>query len=330
MAKSKSPAVVNNNNDEINVINYITDQENGAKLIFVYRDRGWVEHVKNTTKIYASLNIPEDLYNSLYSSWLSQLNLENEKGLGFVRHMVDTLENRFIFPAFAIADKDEIKLTCGSTRFMAMMCKAADLDAMGLVIFSQIELDRPDFVEITSTQQFIDFFDLKDYDHKIKMSEADNKIAVTGSYLQYTFYATTNPLEHGSIVRISKDIDAFWKPMLNDDSKIKIKIHCDPKLQEFVKPSKYFDVTFIDETDKNWGFSFGRLLGAFKPDKDGVQIYRDSMVMWLFWATEKFDLDLWFPLLDVNHTFAYTKNQSAVMFSPNHYTDFKIVGNIVK
>ena len=127
MTAIEFPTILNKDEDQDTCqINFITDKETGSKLAVVYYDRGWVEHALEHTKIYASMNFPKDLYELMRAKWLSEITPDVEQGLGFVRHLADTLEQRFIFPAFGIAGKKEFELTCGSSRLRAMMCKGAD------------------------------------------------------------------------------------------------------------------------------------------------------------------------------------------------------------
>lgn len=314
---------------------YITDIVKGPSLSITSTDRGWVEYAKEKYNVYASKTFPVDLYKKIYSVQLDayeKAGYELLENVGFVSHLEHVLsEKGFLLPLFAILEKERLHLTCGNSRFLAHMSSGLDPSALGLVIFSKEKINRDDLVELNTSQDFIDLYKLAEIDFSIGMTQEDGQLTVGNSSLRHTFYNDVNPGQHSHIKRLDKDIRQFWKNYVNEDSElISIKIHCLPEHREFVNKSPLFDIKFIDESPDAWEFSFGRLLGAFRPDENQKIVYTSHMTLWLFNPTEKFDLEVFIPLLNVNHTCLYTKNQKAVLFNTNSYSDFKIVGNIVK
>lgn len=317
-------------------VKFTTDLIDGPSLSITSTNHGWIEHVLSLGyNVYATKSFPEDLYKIKYNNVINAYRkhgIEFQDNLGFISHLEKELnEKGFLLPVFGEINGNEFELYCGASRFCAHMSSGKDLSDIGLVIFSRNKLDRVDVVELTSTTQFIEFFDLGDVDFLITLDQEDKNIWVRNSSLRHTFYTDGDPIKNGLILKIQHDIENFWTNASDEDSKkIPITIHCLLEHRKFVNQSPMFDITYINEDPNTWGFSFGKFLGAFRPSDSQKATLRPELTLWLFDPTEKFDLELFIPLFNINATCAYTKNKKAVMFHKNFYSDIRICGDIVK
>lgn len=320
---------------QISEISYTTDAIEGNRLAVTVPNTGWVEYAKTHCRVYVSKSFPEEVYNAiknLFVQGTAQSWPEWPSNFGFVNHLAGILQNEnFIMPAFAVNSKSGIQLTCGSSRFAAHLCSGKDPNTFGLVLLSQKEFSHPLFTEIETTDQFNNFYSLKEIDYRIGMTLENSSLKVLTSILRHTFYNVNDPLDDKVIAWLQKDIENFWMRYLNTDTnKLGIKIHCLPEHRKFINQSRMFEVKFIDE-QPGWGFSHGRLLGAFRKDEKGTTgTENKELIMWLFDITQPFDLELILPLMKFGTSCIYTENKKAVMFDQSTYNDFKIVGNIVK
>ena len=322
-------------NRSISHITYTTDVIDGNKLIITVPETGWVECARDHCKVYASKSFPDDFYNSNKKTVVQRIRTswpKFESNFGFVNHLANVLQNEnFIMPAFSYNGKRGLEVTCGHSRFMAHSFSGKNLSTFGLVILSSKDFDHPLFTEIKSTDQFNEFYNLQEVDYEIGLTLENSTLTVTTSILRHTLYNVNDPLEDKTIAWLQKDIENFWTRFINESTKkINVKVHCLPEHRKFINSSNIFDIKFIDE-ESGWAFSHGKLLGAFR--KDGKEINTSEnreLVVWLFDITESFDLELILPLMKFGTTCIYTENKKAVIFDQVHYSDFKIIGNIVK
>ena len=316
-------------------VSYTTDAINGDTLTVTIPDTGWVEYTKSYCRIYASKKFPENFYLDRKRFILNHISKEWPvwpEHIGFINHLSAILQKEnFIMPVFGLMKANSMEITCGSSRFAAHVCSGGDPDALGLVILTNDQFTDPSFVEINSTAEFNEFYNLNDTDYRIGMVCKDSALEVQSSVLRHTFYNAGDPLGDKTIAWLQNDIKNFWIRYQDEETKkLKVKIHCRPEHRKFINAANIFDITFIDE-EKHWGFSHGKLLGAFRRDDKGDHIAENTaLVIWLFDISEPFDLALILPTLKFGSTCIYTENKKAVMFDPTTYNDFKIIGNIVK
>lgn len=322
-------------NNQISDITFTTDSVEGNKLTVSVPNTGWVEYAKSQCRIYVSKSFPEDLYNdtkNLFVKGINQSWPDWPNNFGFVNHLAGILQNEnFIMPAFGEVTKNGIFITCGNSRFSAHSCSGKSPSTFGLVLLAQKEFSHPSFTEIETTEQFNNFYNLNEIDYRIGLTLENSKFKVLTSILRHTFYNVNDPLEDKTIALYQRDIENFWSRYLNPDTnKLGIQIHCLPEHRKYINQSSVFQIKFIDE-EPGWGFSHGRLLGAFRRDEKGTTGSQNKeLIMWLFDISEPFDLELMLPLMKFGTTCIYTENKKAVMFDQSSYSDFKIIGNIVK
>lgn len=270
--------------------------------------------------------MPVEVYNRYKKTTIDNWQYGYES-LGFIKSLaLDCLREPFIMPLFAVQENNRTEITCGLSRFAANLTNGVAADNIPLILLTKDTPVYPGWQEINSTQQFTELFNLNDVDHEISLDLTKSFPIVTRSVIRHSVYDYINQaVQHAGMDDLIK---RFWKKFVTDD-KINITIFCTESTRPFVQDSPWCNITFMIQKSSEWEFSFGRLLGAYKPDQDKPN-KSPELYLWLFDITEPVHLHLLFLWATVDVATYYSENKKSVLIDTSHKTSTAIIGNWVK
>jgi hypothetical protein len=322
--------VYNTNQNEQNTLSISTSAD----------DAGWVEYCQKYGKVFNTVGVDHELYDTWRLNLITELRQclddNNIKKLGFVHHMAHAmLTEEFIFPLF-VSDTDSAtdpRVTCGTTRLSASILNGVDTDQLKSVVYSTLQPPSNRFKnhkEIATTKDFNKQYCLNDIDYRITMSDANDNtgknLQVDESILKYSVYDKKD--QTLPYISQGNNVLQYWNRTLNEDTtKIVINVHCTEKVAKLIQPSLLFEPRILHEPESEWQWSYGRLLGAYRPIDALKPRGHTSFNIWIYNIENPLYLDLLFPWVDGTHTCCHTTNKKVIFFDTSRTTGIQIIGD---
>jgi hypothetical protein len=319
-------------------VDYITDQEKGNSLAVTDTDPGWVEFLQKTGKLYHCVGPKPRLYQYLQQkakkNIVEQAVTGGAEKIGMIKSLAnERLIQPFILPPMLTTDSTgNIEMSTGRSRLMAeIMCGTASED-LSFVLYTSTPAFEKEFdsvTEITSTKHFNQLYDLDTIDYKISMVyDEKNQIKFTGSVLRHGIYDFA-PDDNKWFVSVGNKSQWFFDKFRDTETKkIQIKVRCTEDVAKFIPESnEHFTFEIFYEPASEWQFSYGRLLGAYRPEK---KTFKHVLHLWVYDITEPLSLESLVLWCDADYAAYYTKNRKIAMFETTHQTSIKEIGDFVK
>jgi len=319
-------------------VDYITDQEKGNSLAITDTNPGWVEFLQKTGKVYQCTGPKSKLYQRLQEKVKHNIvNLAIEGGhekIGIVKSLAnERLIQPFILPPMLNTDAmGNIELTTGYCRIMAELMCGTPSEEMSFVLYTSNQAFEKEFdsvVEITSTEHFDKLYNLFGIDYKISMIYNDNnEINFTASVVRHGVY-DLNLDDETRFTTISNKSSWFFDKFRDPKSKkIQVKVQCTEDVAKFIPPSDdNFEFNILHQPADEWQFSYGRMLGAYRPEK---KVFKHVLHLWVYDITEPLSLESLVLWCDADYAAYYTKNRKVAIFETTHVTSIKEIGDFVK
>ena len=242
---------------------YNTDKKTGIKIHYQPSpNQGWVEILKdNLIDVYYYPFMPMPMFAKCLAIILGMQHTTNNQdvvayletdemniGLKHTLAQVCLKEKKFIMPLFASQDI----ITCGMTRFFAFLANGIEAKDISIVLLSKSTPQFDGWEKITSTQHFVELFNLSDLDHEIGIFMDRDIPEVGHSLIRHSIYETPRALKK-SVPAIS----SFWKKFQSETGKqIRVTISCTEHTKSLIKPCAWFDVSYVIKQPEEWQFSF--------------------------------------------------------------------------
>ena len=208
------------------------------------------------------------------------------------------------------------------TRFFAFLANGIEAKDISIVLLSKSTPQFDGWEKITSTQHFVELFNLSDLDHEIGIFMDRDIPEVGHSLIRHSIYETPRALKK-SVPAIS----SFWKKFQSETGKqIRVTISCTEHTKSLIKPCAWFDVSYVIKQPEEWQFSFGIILGSFKDASESPV----TLHLYLFDVIEPVEL-IWLFVWATNDYGAFiSENHKSVLLDIHNKSSFEIIGNWVK
>jgi len=320
-------------------IKYVVDFIDGNALSTTINQEnyGWVEYCTQHGTLYWGTVTQDWLQSNKITvlSTISQYALNSDKkNLGFINHLANAaLNDNFVMPFFGITDSaGDVKLTCGHARLAASFLNGRQAKDLKIVVFAvkggtapKIQNAKP----VLTTAEFEEIFNLRDIDYEISMSDCvegnGTALEFTRAVLKYSIYDKKDQaLPHTGIGNV---VTNFWDRH-GKNEKIQLNVRCTAAAAKLIQPSELFKTHITVESDNEWQWSFGKILGAYRKN-EGANLYDKIQVnLWLYDVTEPVNLELLLPWMGGQFSACHTKNKKALCFDTStDPTSIAIVGD---
>lgn len=307
-------------------VTYSTYQKLPPKLTVVRNDMGWVEYLQQTGKVYLYQQMPITYYEQAKEAQLAGwrgVSINDIATLGFIQHLAQELFNKpFLLPLFGrINALNQFKITCGTNRFAAYTLWGTR--SIPMVVYSQTSVIENDAVLLESTKQFEELCQLDDISYTLGIDDYGNQPRVFTSVLRNTTYE--NPNKPEVYAPAQSNCLKFWD-RFSKNGKIQIYVSCTPSTRDFVQPSPWFDVVFINKNQGEWEWSWGQFAGQFHAESAADP---PALHLWLFDITQPIHLEWLVPWVHDDVSSYYTQNKKAALFHTHFQSSMKIIGNVI-
>ena len=325
-------------------IKYLTDSVEGNSLstILTGPNHGWVEYCNQRGQLFYADAVSEKFYQKYHRQAIDIITRytlqDNKKNLGFINHLSNILVNdEFVLPMFGVVPKnsEKLEITTGISRLIASILNGRTAQELKTVVFvphGQKPLQLKNAKLLTSTDEFVNIYNLKDIDYEILMSDCPDgdmsEFCFDRSVLKHSIYDKTD--QAAPHTHIGYDVLEFWSKHIKEN-KIHLNIRCAPEVEKLIQPSQLFSWNVLPEDSDNWGWSYGKILGAYRKSDLLQQMETIHANLWLYDVTEPVHLELLLPWVTGQYTCCHTKNKKALFFdTSNDVTSMQIVGDWVK
>lgn len=320
-------------------IKYVVDSIEGNSLSTTLNteNNGWVEYCNQYGSLFWG-TVTQDwlqLKKNTVLSTITQYALAlDKKNLGFINHLANTaLNDHFVMPFFGVTDSaGNVKLTCGHARLAAGFLNSRPADELKIVVFVPKSGKAPKIrnaKSLLTTAEFEQVFDLQDIDYEISMSDCaqgnGTELEFTRAVLKYSIYDKKDQaLPHTAT---GHDLTSFWDRHVKHE-KIHINVRCTAAAAKLIQPSELFKTYITIESDNEWQWSFGKILGAYRKN-EGPSLYEKAQInLWLYDVTEPVNLELLLPWMGGQFNACHSKNKKALFFDTStDPTSIAIVGD---
>jgi len=312
---------------------YKTDKKTGIKIHYQPSpNQGWVEILKDhLINVYHYPSMPMPIFAKclpkVLGDWHTTDNqdvvaylekVEINIGLKHTLAQVCLNEKKFIMPLYASQDT----ITCGTNRFFAFLANGIEAKDIPIVLLSKNTPQYDGWEKITSTQHFVELFNLSDLDHEIGIYMDRDIPEVGHSLIRHSIYEAPSTLKK-SVPAIS----SFWKKFQSETGKqICVTISCTEHTKSLIKPCAWFDVSYVIKQPEEWQFSFGIILGSFKDASESPK----TLHLYLFDIIEPVELIWLFVWATNDYGTFISKNHKSVLLDIHNKSSFEIIGNWVK
>lgn len=329
-------------------IKYLADSLEGSSLSRTLSgsDHGWVEYCNQRGQLFYANAVSDDFYQKYHQQAIdiiaSHAIQDDRKNIGFINHLSNILVNdEFIFPMFGVAssNSDQLEITTGMSRLIASMVNgrtAQELKTVAFVPNGQTPVQLKKAKPLTSTKEFEKIYNLKDIDYEILMTDSlaedMSEFCFKRSVLKHSIYDKPDQAMPHTVV--GDTVLTFWHKHIRKD-KIHLNIRCTPEVEKLIQPSQLFSWEVAHENAKEWEWSYGRILGAYrKSDSLTYSVNFDDPIyanLWLYDVTEPVHLELLFPWMTGQYTCCHSKNKKALFFdTSSDVTSMQIISDWVK
>jgi hypothetical protein len=312
---------------------YRTDKKRGIEIIYrPLPDQGWVEILlDNLVYVYYYPSMPMPIFatnkTAINGSMQNTANqnvveyLETDEMNIELKHTLAQVclkEKRFIMPLFVSKDR----ITCGLTRFFACLVNGVEAKDIPTILLSKSTPQYDGWKKIASTQDFTKLFNLGDIDHQIGIYMDRDIPEVGHSLILHSIYDTP-----ATFNKSRQAISSFWKKFTSETSnRICVTICCTEHTKSLIKPSPWFDVSYIIKQPEQWQFSFGIILGSFRDASESA----GKLHLYLFDIIEPVELSLLLAWPTNDYGTFISQNHKSVLLDAHVKTSFEIIGNWVK
>jgi hypothetical protein len=320
-------------------IKYVVDSIEGNALstTIAAENSGWVEYCNQHGTLFWG-TVTQDWVQSNKTTVLSNITqyalTSDKKNLGFINHLANTaLNDNFVMPFFGVADSaGNVKLTCGHTRLAASFLNSRESSELKIIVFvfkggsaPKIQNAKP----LLTTAEFEQIFDLQDIDYEISMSDCaegnGTELEFTRAVLKYSIYDRKDQtLPH---VTIGHTVTSFWDRHVRNE-KIQLNVRCTAEAAKLIQPNELFKTYITIESDNEWQWSFGKILGAYRKNESPNLHDKIQINLWLYDVTEPVNLELLLPWMGGQFNACHSKNKKALFFDTStDPTSIAIVGD---
>ena len=320
-------------------IKYVVDSIEGNALSTTINaeNSGWVEYCNQHGTLFWG-TVTQDWLQSNKTAVLSNITqyalISDKKNLGFINHLANTaLNDNFVMPFFGVADSaGNVKLTCGHTRLAASFLNSRESSELKIIVFvfkggsaPKIQNAKP----LLTTAEFEQIFDLQDIDYEISMSDCaegnGTELEFTRAVLKYSIYDRKDQtLPH---VTIGHTVTSFWDRHVKNE-KIQLNVRCTAEAAKLIQPNELFKTYITVESDNEWQWSFGKILGAYRKNESPNLHDKIQINLWLYDVTEPVNLELLLPWMGGQFNACHSKNKKALFFDTStDPTSIAIVGD---
>jgi hypothetical protein len=320
-------------------IKYVVDSIEGNALSTTINaeNSGWVEYCNQHGTLFWG-TVTQDWLQSNKNTVLSTITqyalASDKKNLGFINHLANTaLNDNFVMPFFGVADNaGNIKLTCGHTRLAASFLNSRESSELKIIVFvfkggsaPKIQNAKP----LLTTAEFEQIFDLQDIDYEISMSDCaegnGTELEFTRAVLKYSIYDRKDQtLPH---VTIGHTVTSFWDRHVRNE-KIQLNVRCTAETAKLIQPNELFKTYITVESDNEWQWSFGKILGAYRKNESPNLHDKIQINLWLYDVAEPVNLELLLPWMGGQFNACHSKNKKALFFDTStDPTSIAIVGD---
>ena len=323
-------------------IDYIVDQEKGNCLVTSDTQPGWIEFLQKTGKIYYCQGPKSKLHQTLQKTAKAGIVKQAVQGnvcrIGIIKSLAnERLLQPFVLPPMLTTDsRGNIELGTGLNRLMAeIMCGTPSKDLSFVMYTSNLafEKDFDSVTEITSTEHYNKLYNLNGIDYRITMAyNSTNEIKFTSSVVRHGLYDFDRNFdrEKNTWFTAASNKLAWYFDQFKDreTNKILVNVQCTEDVAKFIPPSNdNFEFNIVHQPADEWKFSYGKLLGAYRPDK---KVIKYVLNLWVYDITESLNLESLVLWCDPDYAAYYTKNRKIAMFETTHITSIKEIGDFVK
>lgn len=314
-------------------LKYKTDKKNGTTIL--YRpspNQGWVEILlDNLICVYYYPSMPMPIFAKHKIAIMGSMQItanqnvvkyldsdEMRIGLKHTLAQVCFMEKKFIMPLFVSNDS----ITCGRNRFFACLVNGFEAKDIPTILLSKSTPQYDGWEKIASTQDFTKLFNLDDLDHEIGILMEQDIPKVGHSLIRHSIYDTSSPFD-----KTRQAISSFWKKFTSETSnRICVTIWCTEHTKSLIKPSPWFDVSYVITQPEEWQFSFGLILGSFRDASESA----GDLHLYLFDIIEPVELCLLLAWPTNDYGTFISQNHKSVLLDTHVKTSFEIIGNWVK
>lgn len=312
---------------------YKTDKKTGTKILYQPSpDQGWIEILLDNligVYYYPSMPMPIFVKHKTAINGTMQITTDQDVveyletdamniGLKHTLAQVCLKEKRFIMPLFVSRDT----ITCGLTRFFACLVNGVEAKDIPTILLSKSTPQYDGWKKIASTQDFTKLFNLGDIDHEIGIYMEQDIPEVGHSLIRHSIYDTP-----ATFNKSRQAISSFWKKFTSETSnRICVTICCTEHTKSLIKPSPWFDVSYMIKQPEQWQFSFGIILGSFRDASESA----GKLHLYLFDIIEPVELCLLLAWPTNDYGVFISQNNKSVLIDTHNKSSFEIIGNWVK
>lgn len=312
---------------------YKTDKKTGTKILYQPSpDQGWIEILlDNLIGVYYYPSMPMPIFATNKTAINGSMQITTNQdvveyletdamniGLKHTLAQACLKEKRFIMPLFVSKDT----ITCGLTRFFACLVNGVEAKDIPTILLSKSTPQYDGWEKIASTQDFTKLFNLGDIDHEIGIYMGRDIAEVGHSLIRHSIYDTPN-MFHKS----KQAISSFWKKFTSETGKkICVTIWCTEHTKSLIKPSPWFDISYMIKQPEEWQFSFGFILGSFRDASESA----GELHLYLYDIIEPVELCLLLAWPTNDYGVFISQNNKSVLIDTHNKSSFEIIGNWVK
>lgn len=318
---------------------YHADQVDGNVLMHIDHDQGWVEKINESTQLCWCLGPRPKIWQNLRDAAMQNLqeHYQTFNGkLGVVQKLADErMSAPFVLPPMLSVTADaEVIYGTGMSRLTAeLMCGTPTEQISMIVACDDVNRMRPYFEQVrklTSTAEFEQAYNLDQVDYSIVWEPNEQvQIRFINSIVKHSVYESfqeTDKYFTGANNLRLQYLDIFARN--NPRKKIPITVYCVEEQQKFFTPTdSVFEVNFLNQPPSEWVFSYGRLMGAFRPSTQGAE---PTLNVWAFDINQPVDLYLLLMWASAERSSYYTRNRKLTVFNPTNVTVIKEIPDLIK
>lgn len=318
---------------------YHADQVDGNVLMFLDQEQSWVEKIKESTKLFWCCHPQPDLWEKLHASATNivvENFLEPTGKLGIAQQLAEErITGPFTLPPMlSLTDEGYVIYGTGMSRITAEIMCATPLEEISMIIAceneTRVKSNFLQYKEITTTKEFEQIYNLQEVDYSI-VWQADNeaKVRFINSIVKHSIYEAyqeTDKYFVGMSNQRSQYLDIFSRN--SEHNKIEVNVYCVRDQEKFFTHSdSKLQVNFLHQPSAEWTFSYGRLMGAFRPSAKGQE---SVLNVWAFDINQPVNLYMLLMWASSMRPSYYTKNRKLTVFNPTNVTSIKEIPDLVK
>lgn len=318
---------------------YHADQVDGNVFMYLDYEQSWVEHINESTQLFWCKHPSSDLWEKLYSyatGIVKENFLEPTGKLGITQQLAEErMVGPFTLPPiFSLTEDGNVVYGTGVSRITAEIMCATPVENLSMIIAckdaNRVKSNFQECKKITTTREFEEIYNLQNIDYTISW-EADElaQVRFINSIVKHSIYEAyqeTDKYFIGMSNQRSQYLDIFSRT--NEEHKIEVNVYCVRDQEKFfTHTDSVFKVNFIHQPPEEWTFSYGQLMGAFRPSTKGKD---PALNVWAFDINEPVNLYILLMWAHSDRTSFYTKNRKLTVFNPTNVTSIKEIPDLVK